>query len=245
MDKQDKVFESVKKWWGLHNKCVVFVLALILVFAIGGWIADRMTDSYRYLGTASIVVSIALSLAVIGYTLAQNVIAHTNAERIRGLIERLEQRVLRVGEDVKNALSQNSTQVTRQEDKRGISRDVKEVGKGDVFFSLKTTSNITRLFAFFLLKSYDEAKPLPVEKFVRIVDPVVKMSTGELSSHVYGMLHGMFCCLKDFLIVEEQTRVQLKTLPKNFREHLGITRSWMIKGNPPMEQCLSQIENMV
>lgn len=133
MEKEPKILEKLSKWWQLRNKCFVVFLALILLFVIIGWFADRFANSYRYLGTASVLLSIVLSLVVVGYTLAQNVISHINADRIRRLIERLEQRILRVGEQVSKILIQQATQVTPRENEETIPDDTKQVGKGDVF----------------------------------------------------------------------------------------------------------------
>jgi hypothetical protein len=137
----------------------------------------------------------------------------------------------------------SGTKVTL-EDEKDISDDTKEVGKGEVFFSLMFTSDISRLFAHFLLKSYSAKHPIAIEKFVAIVDPLVKMSTEQLSSHVYGIMHGMACCLKDFLIIEDQTSVRLEMLPKDFERHLKVVASWMKERNKDLEVCLKQIDNI-
>lgn len=247
MEKKLKIWDRADKWWQLHNKWVF--VALILVFVIIGWLADRSTNSYRYLGTASVVLSIVLSLVVIGYTLAQNVIAHINSDKMGRLIEKLDQRIDLVRQDVRGIkdkiLNEPYTQVSPKKDLETISEEAIQVGKDEVFFSLLATSNISRLFAHFLLKSHSANKFLRVQQFVTIVDPLVKMSTAELESHVYGILHGMSCCLKEFLAIENQTSVRLLKLPGNFEQHLKIVALWMKKRNARLAECLSQIDNIV
>ena len=71
MRKITGIRERIKKWWQSYNLWVF--VALVFLFVLICWIADHANSSYRYLNTASIVVSIVLSLVVIGYALAQNI----------------------------------------------------------------------------------------------------------------------------------------------------------------------------
>lgn len=244
MKQEHKILNKFNRIWQLHNKCVMIGLVFISLVIITGWIADRLTDSSRYLSTASIVVSIALSLVVIGYTLTQNVRAEINADRVGRLFERVEEGIYRLEKDV-SILGEKFMQVSTKEDEETITDTAKQVGKGQVFFSLKLTSDISRLFAYFLLQSNTLKRPLPIEQFVLIADPIVKMSTTELKSFVYGILHGMACCLEGFLRIEEQTHVQLSKLPNNFKQHLEVVTAWMKDRNPDLADCLSKINNII
>ena len=236
MTEEPKTVKKLREFWLSHNKCVIVGMAGLCLLFLIGWIADRSTDSSRYLGTASTVLSIVLSLVVIGYTLVQNVATELTSDRIGRLLERLEQRMLRIGEDVGKILGQEAMRIHAK------GSDVPtEVGKNEVYFSLLNTSDIARLFACFLLRSHKLRKHLHMDQFVAAVDPLVKMSTAELSSHAYGMLHGMVCCLKGFLSIEDQSMVQLVTLPTNFEDHVAAIALWMKERDPGLAECIKVI----
>lgn len=233
-----------REFWQLHNKCVMVGLAFIIVVIITGWVADTVTNSSRYLSTASIVLSIALSLVVIGYTVFQNVIAVINADRVERLVERVEAKVEHVGEGVDSLVTQKNMQVSTQRDEGSISQPIIEVGKGEVYFSLLVTSPLSILFAHFLLRSHELKKPLSIELFLPILKSLVKMSNDELHSYIYGVLHGMICCLKDFVFLPDQSHVQLFKLPTNFREHLKAVKGGTIERSPELAAYFKQIDHI-
>ncbi len=77
-----------------------------------------------------------------------------------------------------------------------------------------------------------------------IVDPLVKMPTPELKTYVYGILHGMGCCLAGFLKIEEESNVQLSELPRNFADHVKKQAAFLRKLSPNYAKCLDQIDNI-
>lgn len=239
------ISDRFREFWQLHWKCVMVGLAFIIVVIITGWVADRVTDSSRYLSTASIVLSIALSLVVIGYTVFQNVIAAINADRMERLVERVEGKIEHVGENVNTLIgTQENLQVSTQRDEDTTSQSATEVGKGEVYFSLFSTSPLSILFAYFLLRSHELGKPLSIEFLKPILTPLVKMSNDQLHSYIYGVLHGMICCLKDFVLLPDQSHVQLVKLPTNFREHLEVVKKGTIDMSPELAAYFKQIDHI-
>lgn len=242
MEQELKIVGKYRKWWQLHNKCVMVGLVAVSLAILTGWIADRLTENSRYLSTASTVVSIALSLVVIGYAVAQNVRSEINADKLGRLIESLGQRLYRVEEGITKIENQTATQISIQ-DTNDITTDAKEE-RDEVFFSLVTTSNTCRLFAYFLLRSHILGKPLRIELFLSIVEPLVKMSTPELRKYVHGILQGMACFLTSFLKVEEQSTVQLVKLPRNFKDHVEAQIELVKQISLEYGKCFARIYNI-
>ncbi len=111
-------------------------------------------------------------------------------------------------------------------------------------FSLSSTSHMSRLFACFLLKTNKAERPIEIEKFVNIVRPLVKMSTPELKTYVYGILHGMACSLSGCINFDDQTRVRLKTLPNGFETYVKNTIESLKKQIPIFTNYLNKIDNI-
>jgi len=242
MEQELKIVGKYRKWWQLHNKCVMVGLMAVILVILVGWIADRLTENSRYLSTASTVVSIALSLVVIGYAVAQNVRSEINADKLGRLIESLGQRLYRVEEGITKIENQTATQISRQ-DSNDITTKAEEQ-REEVFFNLVTTSNTCRLFAYFLLRSNILGKPLHIDMFLSIVEPLVKMPVPELRKYVHGILQGMACFLTSFLKIEEQSTIQLVKLPRNFKNHVEAQIELVRYINPDYANCFGQIHNL-
>jgi hypothetical protein len=236
-------FDKVKKWWLLHYKCVFVLLIFIIIVLLIGWIADRVSNSSKYLSVASVVVSIVLSIVVIGYTVLQGIVACGNADRIERLLERLGEKVEAIHEKVDKITDFNKTSEMSVGTDDQTAASVKEVGKGDLFLSLEATSNLTRMFALYLLRSHRLDNFLPVEGFVEIVTPLAKMPQTELSSYVYGIVHGMACGLKGLLQIREESDVYLCKCPSGFESHLSAIRNGLIRRVPEAKEYIERIES--
>ncbi len=244
MSKIAGIRERIVKWWQSYNLWVF--VALVFLFVIILWIADHENGNYRHLNTASIVVSIVLSLVVIGYALAQNIKADIAQDRMERLVERVEDRIQVVGkgvDEVKDAVLNNAAaQVETKEAQTNVGDDNRYIGKGEAYLSFLSTSDIARLFAYFLLRSNTLGKALSIDQFTPIVYPLFKMPTSEVNTYVLGILQGMICGLEGYLYITEQKNVYLKKLPENYEQQIKILISWMKDRYTDIEGYLNKID---
>ncbi len=246
MSKIAGICERIKKLWQSYNLWVF--VALVFLFVLICWIADHANGSYRHLNTASIVVSIVLSLVVIGYALAQNIKADIAQDRMERLVERVEDRIQLVGKDidqVKDALNNPATQVGDKEPQANVEDGGKYIGEGEVYLSFLGTSDIARLFAYFLLKSNKLNKALSIDLIIPIIRPLLKMPPSEVATYVLGILQGMSCGLDGYLNITEQKNVHLERLPKDFEKHMEIVIKWMKTRSPHLGKSLEQIDYII
>jgi hypothetical protein len=180
-------------------------------------------------------------LVAIFYSIVQNVNSQQNIGEMRTLVSEASRimtekadTLVDVAEQLRRSPMAASTTTTTLPGKPIVS----------VPFDLTPTSDLTRLFVLFLLRSCGLKRTLPVEQFVGIVKPLVRMSPTELSSHVYGILHGLACCLMGFLYIEGQTKVQLRDLPDNFKHHVEGIAEAMKTRSPDLEHYLVIIDSI-
>jgi len=223
----------------------VFALITILTF----WLGGKGNEIVSYISFASALISIVLALVAILYSFFQNVNSQQNIGEMKTLVSTAS-KIITDKADIlaetaksmanfnkdlyKGFLKHISAPATIPSDKISI----------PVFFNTMITSELTRLFVFFLWKSNTLRKTLRIQQFVDIVKPLVRMSETELSSHVYGILHGLACCLQAFLLVKEQTEVQLLKLPENFETSVKDMVASMTNRSSDLAKCLDQIDNL-
>lgn len=238
--------ERIVKWWQSYNLWVF--VALIFMFIIVGWVAEHRSGAYRCLGIAATLLSIVLSIIVIVYAMAQNIKADIAQDRMERLVERVEDRIQVVGKDVRhikdNVSNNPSMQVNDAGGQDKANTNIREVGIGKVYFSVLSTSDIARLFAYFLLKSNKLDKPLSINQFALIVDRGLTMPTSEVKTYVLGIVQGMACGLEGYLDIMEQKNVHLKKLPEHFEHHVKISTSWMNERNSSLAEFLREIDNI-
>lgn len=221
---------------------VIIVAAVIILAIVTFWLGGKGNEIVSYLSFASAIVSIVLALVAIFYSIVQNVNSQQNIGEMRILVSeasRLMSEKASVLEDAVERLIQGDVAL------KETATTTTPAGAIDVsvFFSLMVTSELVRLFAYFLSKSHDLKKSLPVNDFVHIVKPLVKMPINELSSHMYGILFGLSCCLK-VEMSEGQTKVKLLSLPENFQNHLDHHIGLMTKRNPGLSSYIVQIDKV-
>jgi len=197
---------------------IIVITAFILLAVVTYWLGGKGNEIVSYISFASALVSIVLASVAIFYSFVQNVNSQQNIGEMKTLVSEASRIITEKADILAGAAKQllegpaimyTTTTTTTPAGNIDVS----------VYFDLKVTSDLTRLFAYFLLKSHTLEKLLPIKQFVDIVTTLVKMSVTQLSSHIYGILFGMACCL-EVELNEEQTEVRLLTLPDNFKNHL-------------------------
>ena len=218
------------------------VFAVILIALVTFWVGGKGNEIVSYVSFASAIVSIILALVAIFYSIVQNVNSQQNIGEMKTLVSEAS-RIMREKAETLESAVQRFLQDPVSAKK--TTTTTTPAGPTDVpaSFHLTATSELARLFARFLLRSYTVGKPLPIQQFVDTVKPLVKMSPSELSSHTYGLLFGMACCL-DVQLNQEQTNAHLVKLPDNFQNHLDHHTGLMRKRSPELAKYVDQIDNI-
>ena len=226
---------------------VIAFATLALIAIITFWLGGKGNEIVSYFSFASALVLIVLAMVAIVYSFIHILSSQQNIGEMKTLVSEAS----RIMTEKAGTLADQAASMEQvvgqllQSPATKRTTTTPSAGEADVSvpFSLVATSDLTRLFAFFLLKSYTLKKLLPIEQFVLLVKPLVKMSLTQLNSHTFGIFLGMACCLKGRLN-EEKTSVQLSVLPSNFKDHLERQAAIMKKRRPELADYLDQIDNI-
>ncbi len=219
---------------------VIAFATLILVGVITFWLGGKGNEMVSYIGFAGTLISIILAVVAIFYSIVQGVSSQQNIGEMKTLVSEASRIMTEKAESMESLLraQQESVKLTSSPPESRPTVEVK------VSFSLSYASHLTRFFAYFLLRSYTAERLLPVEQFVSITKPLVKMTETQLSSYAFGTLHAFACCFAEYLEVEDQTKVRLKGLPDNFETHVLAMAQRMKKTDPALGDTLRKIDDI-
>jgi len=228
--------------WKIHLYWTIAFSVFVLIAVVTYWLGGKGNEIVSYISFASGLVSIILALVAIFYSIVQNVYSQQNIGEMKTLVSEASRIMTEKAGTLENAVKRILQWPVTVKDTTSTTTPAGPIDVS-VFFSLKTTSDLARLFIYFLLNSFTSEKLLPMEKFVGIVKPLVKMSAAQLSSHMYGVLFGIACSL-EVKLNEEQTEVRLLKLPDNFENHLDHHAGLMKHRSPQLVKYIDQINNI-